>query len=636
MMNVVNSKGEKQSFGVEEEYAKRCIQLLLRNLITLTQNLSPLPENKNRYITMKLFYTDATPQDYQPPMFRDCTMEKPFTFAVDPENTNFYKQTAGSIDTGFHAITLKITSIADAVSECKSFEEYQDKQIKTLSAEEDISEKESLKDSLKENNIIILDSQKKHQSCPELLPSLPQNNISKQSLKYVDERYEKEDAAIKEMLTTHTQDSGLEATQPLESNFSQITQNVSYVHSKPSFEYEAKVKYEKTREKNSKKLEVKKIVSVGENLSKLTLNFRKAFELNEEKKRLLCLRNTVKGSVKDIDVIRCECGDVSEDSGDMIQCYVCQSWVHAWCYGFISGNDERLPDDHSCYSCLLRKFEPVLYESMKDLALFRRALMIIWEEGLPESNSEFSNRLGCSRQNACQILKRLLQEGFIANITQNRASRTNTSKKNGRINMNDEMVVVKNAENKQRLFSEYFQPLLKISHHYEKQENVNTSFQKDKSVNSNASIDNSIPINALSITNSSGVDSLKDPNFIINATPLSELKDANIPKELCIKEINDINHNNAELDTTDDEDLSAQNIIKKPHLTESTNLINSNAGFGLQKHNTINNFKTYAISNINQIPKKNNKRTRLHFSDENFDTEAKKRKSSVILKPILV
>ncbi|QSL65791.1 hypothetical protein MERGE_000069 [Pneumocystis wakefieldiae] len=611
MMNVVNSKGEKQSFGVEEEYAKRCIQLLLRNLITLTQNLSPLPENKNRYITMKLFYTDATPQDYQPPMFRDCTMEKPFTFAVDPENPSFYKQTAGSIDTGFHAITLNITSIADAVSECKSFEEYQDKQIKTLSAEEDVFEKEDLKDSLKEN-IIILDSPKKHQSCPELLPSLSQNNIPKQSLKYMDERYEKEDAAIKEMLTTHTQDSEFEATQPLESNFSQLTQNVSYVQSKPSFENDAKVKVEKARKKNSEKIEIKEIASVGKNLSKLTLNSRKAFELSEEKKRLSYIRNTAKGSAKDIDVIRCECGD--------IQCYVCQSWVHAWCYGFISGNDERLPDDHSCYSCLLRKFEPILYESMKDLALFRRALMIIWEEGLPGNNSEFSNRLGCSRQNACQILKRLLQEGFIANVPQNRASRTNNAKKNGRSNMNDEMVVVKNDENKQRLFSEYFQPLLKISHHYEKQENLNTLFQEDKSTNS-------IPMNALSITNSFGVNSLKDSCFITNSTPLSELQNANIPKQLSIKEMNDINHNNAELDTTDDEDLSAQNIVKKPYLTESTNLINSNADFVLQKHNTVNHFKTYATSNINHIPKKNTKRTCIQFSGEDFDAEAKKRKS---------
>ncbi|KTW25949.1 hypothetical protein T552_03223 [Pneumocystis carinii B80] len=634
-MSVVNSKGDKQSFGVEEEYAKRCIQLLLRNLITLTQNLSPLPENKNRYITMKLFYTDATPQDYQPPMFRDCTMEKPFTFAVDPENTNFYKQTAGSIDTGFHAITLKITSIADAVSECKSFEEYQDKQVKTISAEADISEEKPLKDSPKGDNIIILDSPKKHQSCPELLPSLPKNNIPKQSLKYVDERYEKEDAAIKEMLTTHTQDSGFEATQPLEFNFSQLTQNASCVRSKSSFEDGDKAKVDKICEKNSKKSEVTKIVSVEKNLSKLTLNFRKAFELNEEKKRLCCLRNTVKGSAKDNDVIRCECGDVSEDSGDMIQCYVCQSWVHAWCYGFISGKDERLPDDHSCYSCLLRKFEPVLYENMKDLALFRRALMIVWEEGLPENNSEFSNRLGCSRQNACRVLKRLLQEGFIANITQNKTSKTNSAKKNGRSNMNDEMVVVKNAENKHRLFSEYFQPLLNISHHYEKG-NDDTSFQNDKSLNPNASIDNSIPINALSIANSSDINSLKGSNFNINAIPLSELQDANIPKEFCTKEINDINYNNAELDTTDDEDLSTQSIVKKSYLTESTNLINSNTGFNLQRHNTIDNLKAHTMSHINQISKKNNKRTRLHFPDENFDAETKKRKSSVILKPILV
>lgn len=625
VMDVVNSKGEKQSFGVEEEYAKRCIQLLLRNLITLTQNLSPLPENKNRYINMKLFYTDMTPHDYQPPMFRDCTMEKPFTFAVNPENSSFYKQTAGSIDTGFHAITLKITSIADVVSEYKSFDEYKDNQIKSLNAEEDISEIKFSKVSQGDNGLIILDSLKKLQSCSQLSPSLSEQDAPKQSSsKYINERYEKEDAAIKEMLTTHTQDSGLEATQPLESSFSQLTQNQSYTHQKTQI---------------TQDLEMNNETPPKETTSKLILNFRKAIELNEEKKRLGHHRITTKELEvnEDMNMIRCECGDTAEDSGDMIQCFVCHSWVHAWCYGFISGDDERLPDDHSCYACLLQKSEPVLYESMKDLALFRRALMIVWEEGLPKNITEFSNRLGCNRQNANQILKRLIQEGFVVNVISNKNLRSNIIKKSGRLNLNDEMIVIKNSENKQRLFSEYFQPLLKISHHYEKQENIKISLpQKDKCVDIDASIDNSALIDALSIENSCPSDSYKDSNSIINTTQLSELQGAGTLEGLSVKE-NNTNHNNVDPDTTDDEDLSTRDAVKtKPYLKESMTLINSGSNFGLQKHDNIDNLKSCALSNINQFSKSNDKRSRLHFPDENFDIEAKKRKSSVILKPILV
>ncbi|KAG5517931.1 hypothetical protein PMAC_000386 [Pneumocystis sp. 'macacae'] len=635
IMNVVNSKGEKQSFGVEEEYAKRCIQLLLRNLITLTQNLSPLPENKHRYITMKLFYTDITPQDYQPPMFRDCTMEKPLTFSVDPENTSFYKQTAGSMDTGFHAITLKITSIADAVSECKSYEEYYSKQIKVLPAEEDIPETGIPGIGQKSNGTLILNSSKESQTSLEPSHSISQQNShSQSSLKYINEQYENENAAIKEMLATHTQDSRLEATQPLDTNFSQLTQNLVPVQSKLSFEDDIKTKNFKIEE-ISEDLDINKSSSITKGVSKLILNFKKEIELSEEKKRLNYLKDTIKENSGDTSIIRCECGDIAED-GDMIQCYVCQSWVHAWCYGFISGNDERLPDEHSCYSCLLRKSEPVLYETMKDLALFRRGLMIVWEEGLPRNIVEFSDRLGCTRQNANQVLKRLFQEGFIADITSNRISRYIIAKKSARLNINDEMIVIKSPENKKRLFSEYFQPLLKISHHYEKQDRNISLSQKDKCLNTNVSDDNSMFVDTFSISNSYPTD--RGSNFTINATPpLSQLRDTEMLERIPTKEMNDTNYNNIEPDTTDDEDLSTHNIAKtKPYLKESASLINSEAGLSLQKHNTINNFKSCIMSNIDRIPKRNDKRTRLHFPDDNFEIEAKKRKSSIILKPILV
>lgn len=40
---------------------------LVRRLLVLTQSLEPLPENA--FITMRLYYYDHTPIDYEPPMF---------------------------------------------------------------------------------------------------------------------------------------------------------------------------------------------------------------------------------------------------------------------------------------------------------------------------------------------------------------------------------------------------------------------------------------------------------------------------------------------------------------------------------------------------------------------------------------
>lgn len=143
-------------------------------------------------------------------------------------------------------------------------------------------------------------------------------------------------------------------------------------------------------------------------------------------------------------------------------------------------------------------------------------------------------------------------------------------------------------------------------------------------------------IDTFSVSNSYPTD--RGSSFTINATPpLSQLRDTEIPKRIPTKEINDTDYNNIEQDTTDDEDLSTHSAAKtRPCLKESMSLMNSEAGLSLQKHNTIDNFKSSVISNMNQVSKRNDKRTRLHFPDDNFEIEAKKRKSSVILKPILV
>ncbi|KAM4736074.1 HORMA domain-containing protein 1 [Anableps anableps] len=82
---------------------KKASILLVRKLYTLMQSLGPLPENV--YLNMKLaYYDDVTPQDYQPPGFREAegsTIE----FEQEP-----VKLTMGKVATPYHCMKFDMTT----------------------------------------------------------------------------------------------------------------------------------------------------------------------------------------------------------------------------------------------------------------------------------------------------------------------------------------------------------------------------------------------------------------------------------------------------------------------------------------------------------------------------------------------
>lgn len=63
------------------------------------------------------------------------------------------------------------------------------------------------------------------------------------------------------------------------------------------------------------------------------------------------------------------------------------------CYGFCGIQDPKLPDTHACYKCLLGSDEDKLLREMHTLALLRRALKIIMEEGYPNRTKIFAEKL---------------------------------------------------------------------------------------------------------------------------------------------------------------------------------------------------------------------------------------------------
>ncbi|KAL0633906.1 hypothetical protein Q9L58_007209 [Maublancomyces gigas] len=218
---------------------------------------------------------------------------------------------------------------------------------------------------------------------------------------------------------------------------------------------------------------------IDKNIAKLKLSRAKTIELKKKGKRPFERRGKINdGTEGSQDHISCECGDERLEE-DMICCDNCDEWQHTDCYGFASAQDPRIPDYHVCYSCLLEKNEGKLLEEMRNMALFRRALKIIWRLGnFPTSNKAFANKLGalspsntpapatgdppiandrvigCDLPTALQITRRLENEGFITNDV---IKAKLHKKKVYKVTKTDNIVQLMEAE--------YFDPLKKISHH---------------------------------------------------------------------------------------------------------------------------------------------------------------------------
>ncbi|NXG78810.1 HORM2 protein, partial [Baryphthengus martii] len=90
--------------GVCSGDVKQASRLLIRKLYLLMQNLGPLPNDVT--LTMKLlYYNDVTPEDYQPPGFKEDRGPGDLLFDGCPVNLR-----VGSVSTGFHLMKVRVTT----------------------------------------------------------------------------------------------------------------------------------------------------------------------------------------------------------------------------------------------------------------------------------------------------------------------------------------------------------------------------------------------------------------------------------------------------------------------------------------------------------------------------------------------
>ncbi|KAK0196564.1 HORMA domain-containing protein [Armillaria mellea] len=90
---------------------KRSVKTLLKTLITSMTQMDVLP--KRRFASFKMFYTDDTPSEYEPPHFIAADAEKDKWFFMTHDMDEIPdKWSVGKVNTGHHAVNVSVTSIA--------------------------------------------------------------------------------------------------------------------------------------------------------------------------------------------------------------------------------------------------------------------------------------------------------------------------------------------------------------------------------------------------------------------------------------------------------------------------------------------------------------------------------------------
>ncbi|XP_029306998.1 HORMA domain-containing protein 1 isoform X2 [Cottoperca gobio] len=148
--------------------SKKASILLVRKLYTLMQSLGPLPDNV--CLNMKLaYYDNVTPQDYQPPGFKEAdgdTME----FEKEP-----LKLTMGEVVTPFHTLKLDMATERQRLEQVEESVHMTEKWIVNLEVDGDLSQTHVIEDVEKldndntyvENSEIQMSRHEKIESCEE-------------------------------------------------------------------------------------------------------------------------------------------------------------------------------------------------------------------------------------------------------------------------------------------------------------------------------------------------------------------------------------------------------------------------------------------------------------------------------------
>ncbi|KAL4881940.1 HORMA domain-containing protein [Aspergillus karnatakaensis] len=383
------------------------LEMIIRRLIALSAFLPTLPNKRS--LGVHLFYTDDCPSDYDPPGFngsKDGTINYPLT-----EHWRRETQPCGKMESGFHTVGLKVTSLKWTGPEPEESEA-----IPPVPAEIEY------KDVVPRAADIGLDDEESKRQSPPV-----QAGISQEATQDVIER-----ERLQRMMPSQEvpySDSDLVATQP------------------------AKSIPTETQKAEEPKLD-------------------QLFILRREK--IADIRKTISSPAARNDrelpkpgSIACECGWNEEGEEIMIECQFCRSKQHMLCYGYVGEYECTGPDVHACYECLLQPSEEEIYMELAETVLARRVLQVVFDEGYPTSRGLLGEKIHQTGTIAAQVTKKLKEEGILK-PTPGYRLKGFTSKGL------PHFMLIDTEEVRERIQREIMHPLAKIDHHYTIQQPPNS------------------------------------------------------------------------------------------------------------------------------------------------------------------
>ncbi|KAL3492382.1 HORMA domain-containing protein [Aspergillus germanicus] len=330
--------------------ARMGLESIVRRLITLSAFLPTLP--KKRALGIHLFYTEDCPPEYEPPGFagaRDGTISYPLT-----ENWQKESQACGTMDSGWHTVGLKVTSLKwvgpepESIPQIPAQIEYKD----TVPRIADIG--------FEDEGSKLISPQPRAESIQQETREATQDAIERERLKQMMPSQE---------VPPSEPDNDVVATQPAK-----------------SIQPPEPEKEETTAVKEKPRLSEAKIAEIR--------------------------RRLASQSAEDVQIpgtIQCEC-DWDEEEKPMLECNFCRTRQHPLCYGYDDASGFSVPDVHACYECLLGPDEERIFDQLKEIMVARRALRIILDDGYPVKTSTLTEKLHSSGDRITSVLAK---EGFL-------------------------------------------------------------------------------------------------------------------------------------------------------------------------------------------------------------------------------
>ncbi|KAL3456311.1 HORMA domain-containing protein [Aspergillus heterothallicus] len=375
------------------------LESIVRRLITLSAFLPTLP-NK-RALGIHLFYTEDCPPEYEPPGFagaRDGTINYPLT-----ENWQKESQACGTMDSGWHTVGLKVTSLKwvgpepESTPQIPAQIEYKDAvpRIADIGFEDEGSK--------------LITPQPRAESSQVETQEATQDAVERERLKSMMPSQEVPPSESDNDLIATQLAKSIQAEEPLEPEKAETPATNKKLH-----------------------------------LSARTLADIKRRQASQRSEDAL-----TPGTVQ------CEC-DWDGEEAAMIECNFCHTRQHALCYGYHETQGFSVPDVYACYKCLLGPEEEGVFDELKDIMVSRRALRIVLDEGYPVKTSSLTERIHSSGDRITTIL---LKEGLLEN--------TPGSKVKGFANSGLPRFRIPRSETtRDRIQNEIMDPRVAISHHF--------------------------------------------------------------------------------------------------------------------------------------------------------------------------